>query len=532
MKNIRQFLFRTLFLLSAIPLAVLVFIPSNLYAKIDDSNIKSVAQIRIWDSQANAIIGTGSGVFIDGTSILTNYHVIEDSILDPERYALIVCMTTDSQSLPDCNYIYSPYSNGWNLDNDNLKVQKDLDLAIITIDAINTNSGVKKWITTSGAELASALNHSNIKISIYGDKLTGLKAGDEVQTLGYPAEGGDTITYSDGSITNFIVNNENRVLAITTSARITPGSSGGAAFDAYGKFIGITSAYFADNDGDFISGVIIPVSTVNWWLQEVEGYRVNKNDEYTIVDESSEKAAEGAIKVLDCIWAGQVWDEEKKICLSGESSINKSETTSKLNCAKGDFPIKTIEGKCGTPIESCETDYGTGIYYTGILNKDGSPLCDCSNGYKWNSSHAGCEISTTVTSDINNIPEGAIIKTADNPDVYIVKYVGTKKFIRLILSPSVFKSYGHLKWENIITVPRSTLDSYAVSDYVRVVGDTIIYHLDPKGDTGEKSLLKLNAQGHELLLTPHAGYIDYPQPFDYDSVYEINVVDRDSYITK
>jgi len=531
MKNTKQSTLRIVFLLCAIPLVIFAFMPTSSLAKIDDSNIKSVVQIRIWDSEANAIIGTGSGVFIDGISILTNYHVIEDSILDPERYTPIVCMTTDSQTLPDCNYIYSPYSDGWNLDDNNLRVQKDLDLAIISIYAVNTDDGIKKAISMPGADLVSILNHSNIKVSIYGDKLIGLDVGNEVQTLGYPAEGGDTITYSDGSITNFIVNNENRVLAITTSARITPGSSGGAAFDAYGKFIGITSAYFADNDGDFISGVIIPVSTVNWWLQEVEGYRVNKNDEYTIVDESSEKAAEGAIKVLDCIWAGRVWDEEKKICLSGESSSNKLETTSKLNCAEGHFPIKTIEGKCGTPIESCETDYGTGIYYTGVLSKDGSPLCDCSNGYKWNSSHTRCEISTTVTSDINNIPEGAIIKTADNPDVYIVKYMNGKQFKRLILSPSVFKSYGHLKWENVITVSQSTLDSYTVSDYVQAVGDTTIYHLYPKGDTGEKRLLRLNAQGHESTLTL-IGYLDYAQPFDYDSVYEINAVDRDSYITK
>jgi hypothetical protein len=34
-------------------------------------------------------------------------------------------------------------------------------------------------------------------------------------------------------------------------------------------------------------------------------------------------------------------------------------------------------------------------------------------------------------------------------DVFIVKFVGTKTFKRLVLNPQVFDSYGHLKWSNI-----------------------------------------------------------------------------------
>ena len=34
-------------------------------------------------------------------------------------------------------------------------------------------------------------------------------------------------------------------------------------------------------------------------------------------------------------------------------------------------------------------------------------------------------------------------------DIYIVKLVGEKKFKRLILSPHVFDSYGHLNWDNV-----------------------------------------------------------------------------------
>lgn len=110
-----------------------------------------------------------------------------------------------------------------------------------------------------------------------------------------------------------------------------------------------------------------------------------------------------------------------------------------------------------------------------------------------------------------DIPEGAIIKTATNPDVYIVKYLNGKSYKRLVLNPQVFQSYGHLKWENLLTVDASVMDSFAVSDLVRVDGQTQIYHLTPDGDVGSK-----------MLLTDTSG-------MDGDSVYTINDVDFGNY---
>lgn len=116
------------------------------------------------------------------------------------------------------------------------------------------------------------------------------------------------------------------------------------------------------------------------------------------------------------------------------------------------------------------------------------------------------------------IPEGALIKTKDNPDIYIVKYVGDKWFKRLILSPSVFKNYGHLRWENVMVKDQTVLNAYTTSSLVRAVGDSKVYRLYPQGDTGEKRKLKDNSVITKLGL-------------DADSIYEINSYDRDSYIT-
>src|SRR3989344_1506969 len=65
------------------------------------------------------------------------------------------------------------------------------------------------------------------------------------------------------------------------------------------------------------------------------------------------------------------------------------------------------------------------------------------------------------------VADGDLLTVAGNPDVYIVKLVGSKQFKRLILNPTIFNMYGHLKWSNIQTVSQATLDSYVTSALVR-----------------------------------------------------------------
>lgn len=215
-------------------------------------------------------------------------------------------------------------------------------------------------------------------------------------------------------------------------------------------------------------------------------------------------------------------------CLSQtEYCLEKKAMQQETSCSAG---YVYLNGRCVTIDAGCKEQYGVGSYYRGVKDENGKYSCDCSSGYEWNSDGSYCMKSAAASASNNtssssggngspatpSIPEGAIMKTADNPDVYIVKYVGNKKFKRLILSPSVFKSYGHLKWENIITVSQSTMDSFVTSDLVRAVGDLNIYRLFPQGDQGEKRLVPITFGNNS---------------FDTDSIYEINSVDRDSYIT-
>ncbi len=140
----------------------------------------------------------------------------------------------------------------------------------------------------------------------------------------------------------------------------------------------------------------------------------------------------------------------------------------------------------------------------------------------------GTDVNNPVVTDVSNnyfnivqastatIPEGGLIRAIGDIDVWIVKYVGAKKFKRLILSPSVFNSYGHLKWSDIKDVDQSTVNSFTTSDLVRAVNDTAVYMLYPAGDTGEKRWVT-TAEAFTRM------------SFDWDSIYQINQVDRDSY---
>ncbi|MCK5085016.1 MAG: hypothetical protein KAQ64_05175 [Candidatus Pacebacteria bacterium] len=112
------------------------------------------------------------------------------------------------------------------------------------------------------------------------------------------------------------------------------------------------------------------------------------------------------------------------------------------------------------------------------------------------------------------IPEGAVIKTANNPDVYIVKYKNGKQFKRLVLNPQVFESYGHLRWEDILTITQTEMNSFTESTLVRSYGENNVYKLVANGDSGDKAL------------------VDSNYTYDPDSVYTINKTDSGNYFLK
>jgi len=125
----------------------------------------------------------------------------------------------------------------------------------------------------------------------------------------------------------------------------------------------------------------------------------------------------------------------------------------------------------------------------------------------------------TASAQVATLSDGDVVKTAGNPDVYIVttaphgQYAGWK---RLILNPEVFNLYGHLKWSNIKTVNDATVSAYQTSALVRGENDPKVYVLAPNGDVGTKTWITNEA---EFLA---AGY-------SWNQIAQVNNKERDMY---
>lgn len=130
---------------------------------------------------------------------------------------------------------------------------------------------------------------------------------------------------------------------------------------------------------------------------------------------------------------------------------------------------------------------------------------------------SGAALLAPMSAMATTINDGDTIRVANTFDVYIAKYIGSKKFKRLILNPDVFNSYRHLSWSAVKTVTQAEMDAFTTSDLVRADGDYKVYKLIPNGDVGTKQWMNMTAEAFV------AG------GWDWDSIYTINMVDRDNY---
>ena len=292
---------------------IFICLPSIGLAKAD---AKSVVQIKIFDRLTQSYVSTGSGVFINsGLYVVTNYHVLEKTLSNPERYVPIICRTNSETSLPDCSYVFNVKYWG----DDEFEAVGDLDLVLLTFYGRIIEGEIEDfWHLTMDEWGLSEVREA--RVSIYDEKLIGIKSGDYVQMLGYPDDGNDFITNSYGTVTDFIRNENGNIVSIETSAKIAPGSSGGGAFDKNDKFIGITYAAYSDMNDNFLSSLIIPVTTVNLWLK-AQGFIIEEGKYRVYRGTSKERLNEALCLLKQGSRYGEYepekvhWDEKSKSCV-------------------------------------------------------------------------------------------------------------------------------------------------------------------------------------------------------------------------
>jgi serine protease Do len=178
------------------------------------ATVQIVALIRSGGKLQSLWSGSGTILSPDGL-ILTNYHVAVgyDSRYQPDE--LGVAITVRSDEPPEPGYFAKVVAADPDLDLAVIEIATDLDGSPVDRDQLNLN-----YVSLGDSDL--------------------LELGDVVQVLGYPGIGGETITFTEGSVSGFTRERgvDGRAW-IKTDATIAGGNSGGLATSFAGTIIGV-----------------------------------------------------------------------------------------------------------------------------------------------------------------------------------------------------------------------------------------------------------------------------------------------------
>lgn len=213
--------------------------PTELSAAQIDRITKASVQIIAAQDQFGSLepAWSGSGTIISPSGeIVTNCHVACGAPV------LIISLTTSPDLPPEPSYIAEI-----------THYDEDIDLAILQVTRdMNGN----------------AVSPTDLPYLDIGDS-NSLTLGDPIRIFGYPGVGGETITYTSGSVSGFEsanVGGTSQRVIIKTDASIASGNSGGTAVDLYGMLVGIPTSVNPDvREGVTIGGigVLRPVNLVD-----------------------------------------------------------------------------------------------------------------------------------------------------------------------------------------------------------------------------------------------------------------------------
>jgi putative serine protease PepD len=194
-------------------------------------------------------LSSGSGSLLnDQGYVLTNFHVVGDTktgqLYSTQKVVMVGLNWDNPAAAPDTFYRAEV-----------VKGDPHLDLAILHIVSLE-----------NGDPLPTGLAFPYIPAGNSDD----LKIGDSIAVIGYPGLGGDTPTLTRGTVSGFLLDDENNLAQgwIKTDAEINPGNSGGMAINANGELIGIPTQAFT---GTEITGKISEIRPIDIALKFIQG---------------------------------------------------------------------------------------------------------------------------------------------------------------------------------------------------------------------------------------------------------------------
>ncbi len=197
----------------------------------------SVVEIICLDNADKDVYYTGSGTVIgEHGLIVTNHHLLISSDGSLIRFCGIG-FTDHMEKPPRTEFIAELVA-----------IQADTDLAAMEIvDHLE------------GGEVPDSFDYISLDGAVRASK--GLRLGDAVYIAGYPGVGAQTFTFTQGVVSGRVGSD-----LIKTSALVDSGTSGGAAFDARGNFIGLPTAAARGDIGGSL-GYLIGADIVDSFLR-------------------------------------------------------------------------------------------------------------------------------------------------------------------------------------------------------------------------------------------------------------------------
>jgi len=179
--------------------------------------------VPVGDPKTTKQSSTGSGSIISAKGhVITNFHVVGDKktgkSYNNEGWAAIAINWNNPSDAPDTLYIC-----------DIVKASASLDLALLKPRSLLKNGQ------------AQALPADLVFPFLPVGNSDAMKIGDPIAVLGFPGLGGDTPTFTRGTISGFLVDDDNGIDKgwFKTDAEINPGNSGGMAINSNGELIGV-----------------------------------------------------------------------------------------------------------------------------------------------------------------------------------------------------------------------------------------------------------------------------------------------------